>query len=316
MTGIEAISNGITAFKEPASRNAAATMIWMATILASIFLGLTFLAVHSNILPAATIGFSLETTMSQMGRTIFGKGGLYLWLQISTALILVLAANTSFAGFPRLAALIARDNFLPKQLSSMGDRLVFDRGILSRAILSAALIWWRRADVHLLIPVYAVGVFLSFTISQSGMVLRWRRLRSTGWQFKALVNGIGAIATLLVLGVISFVKFLSGAWLEHCRNVPLVILEAPYRTVVEPLTSYLGEVQRETPTTRVTVVVAEFVAPRWWQNLLHGHTGFVLKPAMLNRKNVVLTNVRYHLQDEKVALLDMLDMKHDYLGRK
>ncbi|HEY3411524.1 MAG TPA: APC family permease [Armatimonadota bacterium] len=402
MTGVEAISNGVTAFKEPAARNAAKTMIWMASILASIFLGLTFLAVHCNVLPEAAIGFGKETTMSQMGRTILGTGPLYWWLQVATALILVLAANTSFAGFPRLAALIARDNFLPKQLSSVGDRLVYDRGIISLAVLSGTLIWWRRADVHLLIPLYAVGVFLSFTISQTGMVLRWRRLRSPGWRTKAFVNGLGAVATLIVLSVIAYVKFLSGAWLvvllipvlvllflrihahytsvkqqlavlpasrslnkpppkhvvlvlvpgvtrgaieaidyarslagdcraihietnpentpafrdawlENCPDVPLVILEAPFRTVVEPLTAYLDEVQRETPNTRVTVVVPEFVAPRWWQNLLHGHTGLVIKLAMLNRKNVVLTNVRYHLEDEKVSLQDMLDMDHDYV---
>lgn len=406
MTGVEAVSNGVTAFKEPASKNAAATMGWMAGILGFMFLGLSFLAVHCHVVPEVAVGQGIitgETTVSQLGRTILGTGTLYWWLQLATALILVLAANTSFADFPRLGALIARDGFLPKQLSSLGDRLVFDRGIVALALLSALLIIMKHADVHTLIPLYAVGVFLSFTMSQSGMVLRWRRLRSPGWHFKAFVNGLGAVVTLLVLGVIVRVKFLDGAWmvvvliplmvlmflrihahyesvkqqlavhpesaplttrppthavlvlvpgvsrgaveaveyarslagdcraihvetnpektpklraewLEHFPTVPLVILESRFRTVVEPLTDYLDEVQRETPNTRVTVVVAEFVAPRLWQNLLHGHTGTVLKLALLNRRNVVLTNVRYHLEDEKVSFQDMLDMKHDYVG--
>jgi amino acid transporter len=403
MTGVEAISNGVTAFKEPSARNAARTMVYMAVLLGTMFAGLAYFAVHTNTLPEIAMGFHGETTMSQMGRTIFGKGGMYLWLQISTALILLLAANTSFADFPRLGALIAHDGFLPKQLTNVGDRLVYDRGILTLGVLAALLIIWRRADVHTLIPLYAVGVFLSFTLSQSGMVLRWRRLRTSGWQWKSFVNGLGAVITCIVLVIIGWVKFIHGAWLvvvlipilvllflrihahyasvrdqqallptdtllddapsQHavlvlvpsatrgaiqavryaralagdcraihvevepertphlreqwmhfCGPVPLVVLGSPLRSVVHPLMEYLDEVQRETPYTSVTVVVPEFVAPHWWQNLLHGHTGLLLKLALLGRRNVVVTNVRYHLEDEHVSFREMLDAGRDYSG--
>jgi amino acid transporter len=226
LTGVEAISNGVTQFKQPASRNAAKTMIWMAAILGILFLGVSYLAVHVKALPETAIGNN-QTVISQVARSVFGQSpmgnALYSAVQVLTALILVLAANTAFAGFPSLSALIAKDGFLPRQMLNVGDRLVFDRGILSLAVISGALIWWRRADVHLLIPLYAVGVFLSFTLSQSGLVVRWLRLRTPGWQWKAAVNGTGAVVTFIVMGVIIAVKFTHGAWLVAVL-IPLMVL--------------------------------------------------------------------------------------------
>jgi amino acid transporter len=171
LTGIEAISNGITAFKQPSSRNAAITLIWMSCILVTMFLGITFLAHQVNALPSHT-----ETVISQIGRTIYEPGGpLYLLLLGSTTLILVMAANTSFAGFPRLGALQAEDRFLPKQLTFRGSRLVYSYGIVTLAVLSSLLIVIFGAQTTALIPLYAIGVFLSFTLSQTGMAVRWWR---------------------------------------------------------------------------------------------------------------------------------------------
>lgn len=409
LTGVEAISNGVTAFRQPSSRNAAITMIWMSAILGVLFLGLSFLAVHVHALPenAVVHGQRIqETVVSQIGRMVTQDlpGGpiLYVSLQVLTAVILVIAANTAFADFPRLSALIARDSFLPRQLANVGDRLVFDRGIVALAVLSGLLIAWRKGDVHLLIPLYAVGVFLSFTMSQAGMVKRWWSTRSQGWRWKAAVNGFGSVVTFVVLCVILYVKFLHGAWLvavlipalvllflrihahyeavryqlsvrdvepssvrvpkhavvvlvpsvtqgvlnsmayarsmagevrgihieidpertprlreEWMRFFPdsvLVILSSPYRSVVHPLMEYLDEVDRETPFTQTTVVLPEFVPHRAWQQMLHGQTGMVLKWALLRRKNVVVTNVRYHLGKETVSLRDMLDVRQGNPG--
>ena len=169
MTGIEAISNGVTAFKEPRSRNAGITLIWMSTILATLFFGISFLTGKIQAVPS-----DYETVISQIGRTIFGgEGALYLVVLAATAVILVLAANTAFAGFPRLSALQAADGFLPRQLTRRGGRLVFSNGILTLGVISCALIIIFQANVNRLIPLYAIGVFLSFTLSQAGMARRW-----------------------------------------------------------------------------------------------------------------------------------------------
>src|SRR6185436_15516624 len=172
LTGVEAISNGITAFKEPRSKNAGITLIWMSIILGSLFLGLSFLTgkVHASFSEA-------ETVISQLGRTIFdGRGILYLMLIAGTTIILILAANTAFADFPRLGALHAGDGFLPRQLTYRGSRLVYSRGIIALGVISSALIILFQASVTRLIPLYAIGVFLSFTLSQAGMARRWWRV--------------------------------------------------------------------------------------------------------------------------------------------
>ena len=208
MTGVEAISNGIPAFREPAPRNAGITLIWMATILISLFLGITFLALHFGIVPREH-----ETVVSQIARLVFAGGLPYYLVQFATAMILILAANTSFADFPRLSSILARDGFLPRQLANLGDRLVFANGIVLLALLSAMLVIFFHASTHALIPLYAVGVFMSFTLSQTGMVRHWWKLRSRGWTRSLVINGIGALATAIMVSVVVTAKFMQGAWI-------------------------------------------------------------------------------------------------------
>lgn len=208
LTGVEAISNGIPAFENPEAENAGKTLIAMSLLLTAMFLGITYLAQSLAIVPGET-----ETVVSQIGRLILGDGPFYLILQASTALILVLAANTSFADFPRLAAILARDRYLPRQLTNLGDRLVFANGVLMLAALAAALVVIFSGRTHGLIPLYAVGVFLSFTLSQLGMVRHWFRIQGERWRLKAGINGLGALTTAIVLGVIVVAKLTSGAWI-------------------------------------------------------------------------------------------------------
>lgn len=226
LTGIEAISDGITAFKEPRSRNAGITLIWMAGILSTLFLGISFLAMHIQAVPSEA-----ETVISQLGRTVFGgQGVLYLALISATMLILILAANTSFADFPRLSALVAKDGFLPRQLTYRGSRLVYSNGIVLLAFLASLLIIAFQASVTRLIPLYAIGVFLSFTLSQAGMARRWWRIGHLRpgdkqqskdgaqlhpdplWPVKMVINGIGALCTLVVMFIFAITKFADGAW--------------------------------------------------------------------------------------------------------
>jgi amino acid transporter len=208
LTGVEAISNGIPAFRRPEAENAGRTLIAMALLLGAMFLGISFLARSLGVVPV-----DHETVVSQIGRQVFGYGPLYLALQVTTTLILILAANTSFADFPRLSAILARDRYLPHQLTNLGDRLVFANGIVTLAILASALIVVFGGLTHRLIPLYAVGVFLSFTLSQAGMVRHWHKLRGPGWTWKMAVNGVGALGTGVVLGIIVATKFTHGAWI-------------------------------------------------------------------------------------------------------
>ena len=225
LTGIEAISNGITAFKEPRSHNAGITLVWMAVILGSLFLGISFLAREIGAVPS-----EFETVISQLARTIYhGQAGLYLALIIATTVILVMAANTAFADFPRLSALLAADGFLPRQLTYRGSRLVFSRGIGMLALLASLLIILFNASVTRLIPLYAIGVFSSFTLSQAGMARRWWKIGrlspgqdvkergsmlryEKNWPTKMVINGFGALCTLVVMFVFAITKFRDGAW--------------------------------------------------------------------------------------------------------
>ncbi len=218
MTGTEAISNGVGAFRRPSSRNAAATLSWMATILGIFFLGISFLAQHLRILPV-----NGETVLSQLGHRIFGHGFFYFALQYSTFAVLVLAANTSFADFPRLGSILANQRYLPRQLSARGDRLAFSNGIGALALVAILLVWSFHGDTTALIPLYAIGVFLCFTLSQAGMVRRWLRTRAAGWQWKALLNGVGAIATGVVTVIQVWTKFTHGAWIVVVI-IPLFLL--------------------------------------------------------------------------------------------
>jgi amino acid transporter len=211
LTGIEAISNGIQAFRAPESKNASKTMISMSFVLTTVFLGITWLSNHYGIVYTHE---TKETVPSMLAEAIFGgRGTLYLAFQLGTMAILIMAANTAFADFPRLAALQAADGFLPRQLTNLGERLVFNNGIAGLTLLSSLLIIVFRGNTDHLIPLYAVGVFLSFTLSQFGMVVRWSRLRTPGWRLKALINGLGGISTGMVCLVIAMTKFMSGAWL-------------------------------------------------------------------------------------------------------
>lgn len=225
LTGVEAISNGITAFKEPRATNAGKTLMWMSGILGSLMLGITFLSVHIGAVPVEG-----ETIISQLARTVYDNRGILYLLTISaTTIILVMAANTAFADFPRLGALVAADGFLPRQLSSRGSRLVFSRGIVLLAAVASLLVIGFRASVSGLIPLYAIGVFLSFSLSQGGMARRWwksGRLKldeeiveqgstvrfDKGWLHKMIINGLGAFSTALVMIIFAVTKFKDGAW--------------------------------------------------------------------------------------------------------
>jgi hypothetical protein len=361
LTGVEAISDGVPVFRRPEADNAGRTLLWMAAILVTLFLGITFLAREYAILPQEG-----ETVVSQLGRVVFGIGPLYYGVQIATALILLLAANTSFSDFPRLAMWMARDRFLPRQLANLGDRLVYANGILLLGALASLLIVIYSADTHALIPLYAVGVFIAFTLSQAGMVRQWLRVRGTRWRTSAVVNASGATATGIVLIIIAATKFLHGAWMvlllipavvwmlqrvrrhyeetaeqlslsldwpspmqRHTVIVPvaglhrgvvkavryatslggdlhvvtveidpeetarlrerwngvlpdvdLEVISSPYRSVVSPLLEYIDQFVQDNGD-YVTVIVPEFVPRRWWHNLLHNQTAWLLKMALL-----------------------------------
>src|SRR5882672_6608034 len=251
LTGIEAISNGVQAFKQPESRNAATTLSWMAALLIVMFLGASVLSYFFHVHPREH-----ETVISQIARVVFTGplGWFYYVVQATTAAILILAANTSFAGFPRLSSLLARDRYLPRQLANLGDRLVFSNGIILLAAFSGLLVWAFRGDTSRLIPLYAVGVFLSFTLSQAGMVVHWWREgksiqaardaakgpstnqsasgsplnlvaieRKSHWRKSLVVNGLGAIATCVVLIIFIATKFVHGAWVVVAL-IPLLVL--------------------------------------------------------------------------------------------
>lgn len=218
MTGVEAISNGVMVFKSPEWKNARLTMLYMSAILGSMFLGITYLAHQYRILPTSD-----QTVLSSLGHQVFGNNPLYYCLQAATLLILLLAANTSYSDFPRLSSLLAKDSFLPRQLMLLGDRLVYSNGIILLSILAIFLVVIFRGNVNAIIPLYAVGVFTSFTLSQVGMVRHWFKERTSGWRTSAAINGVGAIATLIVLSVIIITKFALGAWLIVIA-IPLVVV--------------------------------------------------------------------------------------------
>ncbi len=377
LTGIEAVATGVQVFRPPVSRNAATTLYVLAFLLASLFFGITFLAFSYHITPR--VG---ETVVSQLGRTIFGRGPLYYLVQAATMVILILAANTSFTGFPRLSSVLARDRFLPRQLANLGDRLVHSNGILVLSVLAGFLIILFDAQVHNLIPLYMVGVFLAFTLSQGGMVQHWRRSRETGAGWRALVNAVGATTTALVLAVVAFVKFTQGAWMvvvaipglvwvcrqirqhyyvvgrelsladyekpaprrhlavvpvagmnrvvlpaieyarsiaqdvvavtvdagnesreqltgrwsEWASDVPLVVLDSPYRSITGPLIRFIEEIDSWRDDDLVTVVIPEYVPAHWWELFLHNQTSLMIKAALLFKPKIIVTSVPHHFR--------------------
>jgi amino acid transporter len=218
MTGTEAISNAVPAFKAPESKNASITLGVMAAILGFLLLGVTGLGQVLHVIPQEG-----DTVLGQIGHAVYGGGFFYYVLQIATMAILVLAANTSFTGFPRLASVLARDRLMPRQFMNRGDRLVFSNGIIGLTIAAIAILLIYRARVHSLIPLYAVGVFTSFTLSQAGMVVRWFRLRTPGWRRRAVMNGIGALLTGVVTIVVLVTKFTHGAYIVIIAVALLVL---------------------------------------------------------------------------------------------
>jgi amino acid transporter len=396
LTGVEAISNGITAFREPRSRNAGITLIWMALILGTLFLSISFLTGEIHAVPSES-----ETIISQLTRTVYqGRGIFYLATMAATTVILVMAANTAFADFPRLSALLAADGFLPRQLTYRGSRLVYSYGIVTLSLIACLLIFVFNASVTRLIPLYAIGVFLSFTLSQTGMARRWWKIGKLtpgstakergsvlkyepNWRIKMLINGIGAVLTFIVMWVFAITKFVDGAWIvlivtpalvflfsmihQHYRNlaaklslenygeppkvdrmrvimpfsgvhrgslaalryahsisrdvtavyvsidaeetarlqgkweewgegVRLVILDSPYRLLLEPLLQYIEEIsQQRQPNEIITIVVPQFIPRHWYHNLLHTQTATLLRLALLFKPDIVITNVPYQV---------------------
>lgn len=218
LSGVEAISNGVPVFRKPESRNAATTLLAMALLMGLLFAGSITLTQGLAVLPGPE-----ETILSALARRLVGGGVLHWLIQIVTMLILAVAANTSFAGFPRLAAVLAEEDFMPHQLRQLGDRLVYANAIFLLALAAAVLIVVFGGDTHALIPLFAVGVFLAFTLSQAGMVMHWWRERGKGWQLKAALNGAGAVATATTMVVVGVSKFLGGAWLTIILIPTLVV---------------------------------------------------------------------------------------------
>jgi amino acid transporter len=378
LTGVEAVSDGVPAFKPPEAHNARIVMAWLGVITVAMFLGITYLAYDFGIVPGGN-----ETVVSKIARRVFGGGFLYYEIQAVTMLILLLAANTAFADFPRLSFFLARDRFIPRQFATQGDRLVFSNGIAILAGVACLLVVVFQGDTQQLLPLYAIGVFISFTVSQSGMVRRWLRLREEGWVWRIWFSLVGAVVTGIVLVTLAFTKFTEGAWIvvllipslvvvflivhrhydtvasqlslegmapppplegtilvlvgdlhrgvvralqyaqslspnakavyvetdpERTRRLeerwtkwgmgtPLIVLNSPYRSLLGPLMEYIDQLQRQRGQHHVvTIVLPEFIPAKWWQQLLHNQTALLIKGQLLFHKNVVVTDVPYHLR--------------------
>jgi len=252
LTGVEAISNGVPAFKKPESNNAATTLIWMIGTLGFMFLGISVLAYYHGAVPREDV-----SVVSQLASSIVGTGSVFFVIQVATALILVLAANTSYADFPRLASLLSRDRFLPRQFSSRGDRLVFSNGIVALGVFAALLVVAFDAREQAMLPLYAIGVFISFTLSQYGMVRHWVRTHEPGWQRSVVINAVGALLTAIVLIVIVVTKFEQGAWAVLVLTPILVLgfraVHTHYQQVARQLS--LERAPRVEPVRRHTALV-------------------------------------------------------------
>ena len=234
LTGVEAVSNGIPNFKEPAQKNAKSVLILLGLLVFFIFLGLSFLATIYHAVPVEHM-----TVLAQITQQVFGKGIMFYVIQVTTAIILIMAANTSYAGLPLLLSLMGKDGYVPRQFSQRGKRLSFSNGIIVLAVASAILIIVFQGDTHALLPLYAVGVFLSFTLSQVGMFLKWKRDKSPGYRYKALINGFGAVVTFITVILIGITKFIDGAWIV-CIVIPLLVyfmlkIKNHYTNVAEQL---------------------------------------------------------------------------------
>ncbi|HXH84328.1 MAG TPA: APC family permease [Candidatus Tectomicrobia bacterium] len=234
LTGIEAVSDGVPAFKPPEAENARVVMAWLGALTVTMFLGITYLAYDLGVVPSAD-----ETVVSKIAWRLFGGGVAYYAIQAVTMLILLLAANTAFADFPRLSFFLARDGFMPRQFSNQGDRLVFSNGVLILSAFAVLLLVGFGGDTHALLPLYAIGVFVSFTLSQAAMVARWVRLREPGWRWRVWISGVGALVTGIVLATLTVTKFVEGAWIVVLVIPTLVagfwLVRAHYEGVAEEL---------------------------------------------------------------------------------
>jgi len=264
LTGVEAIANGVNAFRHPQGKNAATTLAVLGGLAIAMFLGVSYLAVHVHAMPSAT-----DSVVSQVARAVFRPGSfggfMYYAVQGATLLVLVLAANTSFQGFPRLSALLARDRFAPRQFSNLGDRLVFSNGMLVLAAAAAALLAIYKANTNSLIHLYVIGVFTAFTLSQAGMVRYWLRIRTQGWRHRALVNTVGATATGLVTVIVVWTKFAEGAWLVTLA-IPLLVfamlgIRRHYRRVGRRLAAGAAAVASAPGARNRTLLVVEELDP-------------------------------------------------------
>jgi amino acid transporter len=380
LTGIEATSNGVQSFRPPEAKNAANTLTVMAVILGTIFLGVTVLARALGVMPRPE-----ETVVSQVARLVFDRSFPYFSVQISTALILLLAANTPFAAFPRLGAVLARDGYFPRQFASLGARLVYTTGIAAIAIFAGTLLAFFRADTHRIIPLYAVGVFLVFTISQFGMVRHWRQAHPHALhRGNIAMNALGGTLTAVVLAIVFLSKFIYGAWLlvpsiaflvvlmkairrhytsvaaqlslanpiahipqektvvllisgvhqgtikaiefvqllnparvkalhvaidpreaerikekwsRYAPDIPLDIVESPYRDLIEPIIAYIERVERSWEGDTVIVAMPEFVPTKWWHHFLHNQTAKHIRDALEHREDVIIVDVPYRLKE-------------------
>lgn len=260
LTGVEAIANGVNAFRHPQSKNAARTLGVLGVVAITMFVGVSYLAVHTHARPSAT-----ASVVSQVARAVFPSGSVAGWMfwvvQIFTFSVLILAANTSFQGFPRLSALLAGDRFIARQFTNLGDRLVFSNGVVLLAGAAAFLIWIYHANVNNLIHLYVVGVFTAFTLSQAGMVRYWLRTHGDGWRWRAAVNGIGAVATFVVMVVVVITKFAEGAWMVMVA-VPLMVagfygVRRHYRSVARRLEAGAAAVVAAPPARNTTLALVE-----------------------------------------------------------
>lgn len=235
LTGIEAIADGVPSFKSPEATNASRTLIAMALILSSLFVGITFLATQLDIVPAHD-----KTVVAQIASAVFGEGIIFYFIQIVTALILVLAANTAFAGLPTLASVMAKDRVMPTQFAFRGDRLAFSNGIIVLGLLSVGVLIAFNADTHKIVPLYAFGVFMAFTLSQAGMVIHWRRARTPGWRRALAINAFGAAVTAVVAVIVGATKFSHGAWLSMLAMALLFVVLARIKAHYDDATRQLG----------------------------------------------------------------------------
>jgi amino acid transporter len=245
LTGVEAVADGVPSFKDPPAKNAARTLVLMASLGVTMFVGLTWLAHAFQIIPSET-----ETVVSQLARGVFGgRNFFYYAVQGATMLILILAANTAFAGFPTLASIVARDRYMPRQFANLGDKLAFSNGIVALSVGAATLIVLFGGDQHRLIPLYMIGVFLSFTLSQTSMVMRTTRLKEPGWQMSAVVSGFGALLTFVVLIVVTLTKTVEGAWIVIVLIPTLVTVFKLTRSHYESVADQLSLTNLEVDTT-------------------------------------------------------------------